>query len=586
MERLQAPSKSASRPNSWTLPAALISAPAPPAPPPREVPDLSTLKIPVTLNAPVRGFMEFFQGRARGIYARWLARMGRYEQLMGGILERHGLPRELLFLCMIESGFRPDAVSKAAAVGPWQFIRSAGDTYGLRYDDWVDERRDPEKSTEAAARFLKTQYKRFKSWPLAMAAYNAGPGGALKAMRRANSNDFWRLSAQKTLPTQASLYVPKIMAAMIIGQDPARYGFGDVIPEPPLHLLKISVPGGLDLKQIAKRSGLSFQKLSELNPELRRGFTPPDPEGYSLNIPSSAKAALERTLRSLQKPGLLQEHRARFGERFKEIARHYGISLRTLRRLNDMAGEPQPGQIILVPKQKRPPKPPEELQVFQDPGLKFQCPPGYEEHFFPLRYPMDLSEVAGAFGISAGQIAQWNGLDPRARLQRGLALRLFLPPQLDKSRFLLLKAEQVTVVVPGSDTAKRSLRQAQRGRRPGSKRIIHSVRKGESLWSIARKYRCSVKEIRAENGLSRRSGLNTGMKLKIPQLRRPRAQGKARKRKAKPNARGRSYKVRKGDSLARIAKRFGVKLGALKRRNGFNKKSRATIRPGQILKIP
>ena len=142
------------------------------------------------------------------------------------------------------------------------------------------------------------------------------------------------------------------------------------------------------------------------------------------------------------------------------------------------------------------------------------------------------------------------------------------------------------MVVPGSDTAKRSLRQAQRGRRPGSKRIIHSVRKGESLWSIARKYRCSVKEIRAENGLSRRSGLNTGMKLKIPQLRRPRAQGKARKRKAKPNARGRSYKVRKGDSLARIAKRFGVKLGALKRRNGFNKKSRATIRPGQILKIP
>ena len=213
---------------------------------------LDGLEVPVTLNAAVRAYMDFFMGRGRPIYARWYARMGRWEKLMLPILEQHGIPPEMIYVCMIESGFNAEAVSHASAVGPWQFMRRTGSAYGLAVDDWVDERRDPVKSTEAAARHFKDLYDRLGSWPLVMAAYNAGAGWLNRGVKRANSNEFWRLVEADTLPAQAQNYVPKAMAAMIIGQDPARYGFGEVRPEPPIQFAIASVPGGLDLGRFAR----------------------------------------------------------------------------------------------------------------------------------------------------------------------------------------------------------------------------------------------------------------------------------------------------------------------------------------------
>ena len=197
---------------------------------------------------------------------------------------------------MIESGFNPDAVSRASAVGPWQFMKPTGLEYGLRYDAWVDERRDFVKATDAAARHFKDLYRRFGTWPLAMAAYNAGIGAVSRAVKLMGTNDFWRLAELGALPTEATRYVPKAMAAMVIGHNADRYGFGEVKRETPVPSVPISVPGATDVQAFAKSLRIPSAAILDLNPELLRGYTPPYGEFYQLKIPESLREKVESGL--------------------------------------------------------------------------------------------------------------------------------------------------------------------------------------------------------------------------------------------------------------------------------------------------
>lgn len=555
---------------------ALLAQPAP-------APDLTGLTVPATLNGPVREFIAFFQGRARPFYARALARLGRYRGLMVPILQAEGVPEELVFLCMIESGYTADAVSHASAVGPWQFMRATGLAEGLEQDEWVDERRDFEKATRAAAQHLRGLYDRFGSWPLAMAAYNAGVGNVSRAITRANHNDFWRLAAEGELPGEATRYVPKIMAAMVIATDPARYGFSDVIPQAPLEIEVIAAPPQLDLHALAKQIKLDPAALTDLNPELRRAFTPPERQDYPLRVPRAHAEAARAALSAAVKPTTLLKRKIRYGESLDDIARAHGMRRATLERLNEGLERLKPGQEILVFSRARP-DPDNQLVIAARPTLDIAIE-GRTLAYFPIRSPRPLSEVAAAFGISAGQIALWNELDPQALLQRGMALRLYLPPNFPHDDYLLLSAEQVTLVEPGSDGEARSKRAAKRGRGAHVRIVRHTVALGDNLWKIAKRYGVTVSAIRAENGLNRSGGLVVGAALKIPQPARARPKGQARARKPKPNARGRKrYTIRKGDTLAKIAERFGVEVKAIQRRNGMGRKSR--LMPGQTIVIP
>ena len=571
------------------VPAAeLTTAALPHAGPTPEPPPLDGLTVRVVMNDPVLRFLEFFQdARGRRIYARWLSKLGRYEALMGEILARHGVPRELLYVCMIESGFEPDAVSRAAAVGPWQFVKSTGRRYGLRHDAWVDERRDPIKSTEAAARHFADLYQRFGSWPLVMAAYNAGVGGVDRAIKRANTNDYWRLSAAATLPDQAIRYVPKAMAAMIIGQDPARYGFGDVQKLPPFRFETAPAPGGLALAELARKLDVPADELERLNPELRRGYTPPGGE-YPLRVPvgrgEAARAALHEGSAG---GGVFVEHAVRFGERLLDVARDYGTRRSVLRRVNELpAGEPRAGRVLFVPSPSRRPAREEsgELLLAMDPDVPLTVK-GRELVWFAVRRSRPLAEIADFFGVTVGDLALWNGLDPAAPAQRGLALRIFVKPEFDKGSAVLVRASDVVTVVPGTEAARNAEAFAKAERPPGFERVEHTIKRGDTLWRIAERYGTSVNAVRAENGLPPAPLLVPGQVVKVPRVRADKPRGRAKSGRAKPDTRGRrKYTIRRGDTLWKVAQRFEVTVKSIRSRNGL--KRGAQLQPGMVLVIP
>lgn len=245
--------------------------------------------IPVVYNDAVKKWMNYFLNKGRGFFERYSARAGRYAPMMGKILEEHGLPRDLIFLAMAESGFQNKAKSYAAAVGPWQFMKYTGRTYGLRSNWYIDERYDPIKATIAASRYLKKLYGDFGEWELAAAAYNAGEGKVGRAIARYSTENFWDLSKGKYLKAETKNYVPKIMALAIIGKNLKNFGFDDIDFHEPLDFEEVNIPGGTDLMLVAERLGIDFEEIQILNPEILRWYIPSQIKNYVLRLPVGYK---------------------------------------------------------------------------------------------------------------------------------------------------------------------------------------------------------------------------------------------------------------------------------------------------------
>ncbi|HXI03269.1 MAG TPA: transglycosylase SLT domain-containing protein, partial [Candidatus Saccharimonadales bacterium] len=290
---------------------------------------------PVELNAQVLRFLNRFTGSRRDVVEMWLTRSGRYLDMIQETFEGHGLPTDLAFTAMIESGFNPLAVSRAGAKGLWQFMAQTARRYGLRVDRWVDERLDPDKSTRAAAAYFRDLYTQFGSWTLAQAAYNAGEVAIARAIRKTGSSDFWVLNRTKYLRRETQDFVPAIQAATIIGRNPERYGF-DAAEASPRDHEQVKVPPKTDLRHLARASGLSFTTLRSLNPVLVRGVTPPG-DSWELKVPAGAgdniAAALAKRHRAAPKGGV---HVVRARETVSSIAKHYGVSISDVLRWNSL----------------------------------------------------------------------------------------------------------------------------------------------------------------------------------------------------------------------------------------------------------
>lgn len=241
--------------------------------------------IPVTYNEQVKKWMSYFLNRGRGFFQRYAERAGRYAPILGAILEEHGMPRDLIFLAMAESGFNNTAKSWAKAVGPWQFMPYTGKMYGLEQDWYKDERRDPIKATVAAARYLTKLYGDFDSWEIAAAAYNAGEGKLSRAIQKYRTEDFWDLTKGKYLKDETKNYVPKIMALAIIGKNLKSFGFDEIDFHEPLDFDEIVVQPATDLMKLAEALQVDFEEIQRLNPEVMRWFTPPNIADYKLRIP-------------------------------------------------------------------------------------------------------------------------------------------------------------------------------------------------------------------------------------------------------------------------------------------------------------
>ncbi len=331
--------------------------------------------IPVVWNESVARFVNLFEHKQQDRMALYLKRSGRYEGMIRGKLRERGMPEDLLYLSMIESGFNPTARSKAQAVGLWQFIADTGRRYGLRIDSYVDERRDPEKSTDAALRYLQDLHNMFGSWNLATAAYNTGEGRVARIMReetgsaRGEEADFWKIRSR--LPAETREYIPLMFAAALIGKEPAKYGLDAVERWLPVTSEVVEVPGSTSLAVVARAVGVESDAIEKLNPHLIRAMTPPGspyevriPEGRTERFASGfAEAQVDaRLAAAAARPvtparataaarAVPRQHRVRSGESLSVIARRHGTTVPAIQRANDMGRGTtiRAGQVLRIP---------------------------------------------------------------------------------------------------------------------------------------------------------------------------------------------------------------------------------------------
>jgi membrane-bound lytic murein transglycosylase D len=312
-----------------------------------------TFDIPIVINDQVESFIEYFRTTHRKPFALWLQRSGRYIPMMKEVLKANGLPEDLVYMALIESGFNPKAYSRRRASGPWQFITRTGKRYGLEVDWWIDERRDPEKSTIAAARHLKDLYDQFSCWYLAAAGYNAGAGKISRAIQRYRTEDFWELTKHKYLKRETRHYVPKMIAAALIAKEPEKYGFIDIEYDEPIHYEKITVPDATDLKVIARCCEVDYEIIKALNPELKMWCTPPHRPDYEVKIPVGTREKFLQNFSQLDPAERItfRQHQVRQGDTLSTIARRYGIKKEPIMELNDFKSPRQlhTGSSIIIP---------------------------------------------------------------------------------------------------------------------------------------------------------------------------------------------------------------------------------------------
>jgi membrane-bound lytic murein transglycosylase D len=307
---------------------------------------------PVAINPQVEHFLDRFTGARREVVSLWVGRAGRYLSMIRGVLKSRGLPEELAYTAMIESGFNPLAVSRAGAKGMWQFMAGTARRYGLRVDQWIDERLDPEKSTVAAAAYLHDLYGMFGSWALAQAAYNAGEMKVSRAIRATGSSDFWTLAQTNHLQTETKHFVPAIHAATLIALNPSRYGF-QVKEDGPVAVETVVVPASTELRRLGPRAGITIETLKTLNPALVRGVTPPGkswplkvPAGTGADVQSALKPAAKRVATTTpQRDGTKQSVSANHGhsvhvvqprDTVGAIAKKYGVTVADVLRWNSL----------------------------------------------------------------------------------------------------------------------------------------------------------------------------------------------------------------------------------------------------------
>lgn len=304
-------------------------------------------------NKEVEKHLDFYSTKFKKRFIEYLSRARRYLEKMADIFMEKNLPQDLVFLPLIESGFKLNAYSPKKAAGLWQFVPDTAKKFGLKIDRWVDERRDPIKSTIAAAEYLSNLYEMFSSWNLALAAYNAGEGKILKALKRAKSNDFWELRNTKYISKETKNYVPSYIAATAIALEPERFGFEKVAYHSPLEYDEVVIYSPMNLATVAEFTGSDVAEIKELNPELRRGCTPPNVSTYTLKIPVGTKEIFLSNLANAKKEDTpcVESYTVKKGDTVGKIARRFGVPTQEIIELNALGKKAliTAGSKILVP---------------------------------------------------------------------------------------------------------------------------------------------------------------------------------------------------------------------------------------------
>ena len=388
----------------------------------REKPQSDSV-IPLTVNSKVRKWLVYFSTRAKDRVQNYLDRGAFYRPQLERLLVENGVHSDLYYLALVESGYSARALSRVGAVGVWQFMKSTGKSYGLDIGMDHDERRDPFRATRSAALFLKDLHRMFGDWKLALAAYNCGPGRVRSAIRRAGTSDFWELSRRRLLPRETRNYVPKFIAAVLIGRNPEKFGFRSPHESIDRELGSVAltkVPGGIPLARVAERANVSESQLRLLNPHLFRGHTPRTLPHYNVWLPASKRSQVERQFASLSRyrmraPAALSVayHRVRRGENLTMIARRYSMRLSELKRLNGLRSS----RLYVGTR----------LKVHSS---RVRVSETHTKSRRRVRHRVrrgdSLFAIARRYGVSSKQIKEWNRLR-RNRIYVGETLTVYAP---------------------------------------------------------------------------------------------------------------------------------------------------------------
>ena len=505
-------------------------------------------------NQAVLDWVRFFTTNGRSTFERWLKRSGRYMELFRQALQKEGLPPDLVHLVFVESGFNLNARSVSSAVGPWQFVRSTARLFGLNVNKWVDERKDPEKSTVAAARYLKHLYSIFGDWPLAIASYNAGEGTILRAIQRQGTTNYWDLK----LPRQTEDYVPQFMAVLEIVRNPEKYGFDEVELDDPMAFDQVALKGPVDLRALARLSDCTYEELKSLNPAVLRQAATGGSGVTTVRVPAGqGPIILDRLQHGARLPvvDLTLRHRVRRGETLQAIANDYHVSARRLALLNGI-GRKHPlrrGTVLTVPASLDAPSlavldaddpraatdyvPPRDLE----PRVRVQgqsTSQGRLTH--TVRRGETLASVAKKYGVEIADIRRWNHLRSD-RIRRGTRLKIRLAQagesEAHASDDARAPASGATPLASGaggasstgdpvldrpaldpSPAAKSQAPaglQASQAAAPKPHHVTIVVHRGETLSAIAERHGVSVQMLMKANGLTS-TRVRAGQRLKLP----------------------------------------------------------------------
>lgn len=386
--------------------------------------DLGLVENPLTDR-----WVRFFTGDGRHYMELWLSRLPRYQDGIDQVLDEYQLPRDLIYLAMIESGLSLKAHSSANAVGPWQFIAGTGRLYDLRIDWWVDERRNLEKSTRAAASHLSDLYDEFQSWPLALAAYNCGAKRVERAIARHRTRDFWKLTS---LPSQTRNYCPKFMAALYIAKDPGRYAF-QVAGLDKFAYDVVTVEDATDLRLIAELCGCPLEQVLELNPHVKRWCTPPS-ERYDVRVPPGLGAPCAERLAQVPQEERVtwRRHRVKRGETLTALAQTYNTSVQAIRDANKLRSKSalKPGVHLIVPVTGGAEPGPRVAQYIQDAARSASAATSTRSASYVVRRGDTLAAIGRRHGVSVSQLMKWNR-KRSAHIRVGERLRLHAPGSAD-----------------------------------------------------------------------------------------------------------------------------------------------------------
>jgi len=525
---------------------------------------------PVVVNRRVLTWVDAFQGKLRANFERGLVRSGRYLAMARRIFREEGVPQDLVFLGHVESAFRYNALSSARALGLWQFMRGTARLYGLRCDGYVDERLDPEKATRASARYLKKLYGDFGDWNLALAAYNAGEGKVARAIERCGTRDFWGLAQSHHLLNETRNFVPAILAATILAKSPGAYGLSEELDEP-LAYDTATVDSPTDLRVIAKCAGAALAELQRLNPALLLLQTPPGTQSFEVRLPVGTGEIFASKFAQIPRGERLVQfrHTVRKGETLGAVARKYGTTVGAIQSANRMGRRTliRVGQSLVVPSRHGavPPEP-----VVQSGG----DPPRHV-----VRRGETLSMIARRYGVTAREIQKANRISNPNRISKGQTLVIPVPqrpePAADEPVLASVESpptdseqgpdkggadrEQTAAVLPAVQRFSRRMQELNTsdniGRVTSTAHIVEEARR----------------LIEAESSVAPEPAL---AKVDAPPV------------VDEPDqtpAKSVVHRVRKGETLSKIAERYGVSVSQLKRWNRLGRSN--LIRVGQRLTI-